>query len=212
MEAVEAEAPRQSLRFLLLYALAVAGGAVAYVPFLSLLLPLRVMAMTDSGHVAWLGTITFSGAVAASLGNIAFGWLSDVTKTRRAWIATGLALTCLLLLGVTQVPSLPVMIGMVVVWQFALNMMLGPLFAWAGDCVPDGQKGLLGGLLAFAPAFGALAGALVTIRGLAGPDGRLALVAALVACMVLPVLLFGAPRPMRHLTRPVAETAAAAGR
>ena len=55
MEAVEAEAPRQSLRFLLLYALAVAGGAVAYVPFLSLLLPLRVMAMTDSGHVAWLG-------------------------------------------------------------------------------------------------------------------------------------------------------------
>ncbi len=207
MQAAEADAPRQSLRFLLLYALAAAGGAVAYVPFLSLLLPLRVMAMTDSGQVAWLGTITFSGAVAASLGHIAFGWLSDVTRTRRSWIAAGLALTCLLLLAVTQVRSLPMMIGVVVIWQFALNMMLGPLAAWAGDCVPDGQKGLLGGLLAFAPALGALAGALVTIRGLAGPDERLALVAVLVACMVLPVLLFGAPRPMPQLTEPVARQA-----
>jgi MFS family permease len=202
MQPGEPEAPQQSLRFMLLYALAAAGGAVAYVPFLSLLLPMRVAAIAESADVAWLGTITFSGAVAASLGHIAFGWLSDVTGTRRAWIAAGLTLTCLLLLAVTQVRSLPTMIGVVVVWQLALNMMLGPLAAWAGDCVPDRQKGLLGGLLAFAPALGALVGALVTIRGLAGPDGRLALVAALVACMVLPALLFGAPRPMPQLMEP----------
>src|SRR3546814_20355748 len=47
------------------------------------------------------------------------------------------------------------LVGIIIAWQLTLNMMLGPLAAWAGDCVPDDQKGLLGGLLAFSPALGA---------------------------------------------------------
>jgi hypothetical protein len=72
-------------------------------------------------------------------------------------------------------------------------MMLAPLAAWAVDTVPDRQKGLLGGLLAFAPATGALAGVAVTMPGLAGADARVALVAAMVAASVLPALLLGRP-------------------
>jgi hypothetical protein len=85
------------------------------------------------------------------------------------------------------------LLSLIVLWQLALNMMLGPLSAWAGDCVPRVQMGLLGGLLAFAPAMGALAGALITLPGLAGPNGRVELVGALVVACVAPVLLFGRP-------------------
>jgi hypothetical protein len=76
-------------------------------------------------------------------------------------------------------------------WQLSLNMMLAPLAAMAGDRVPDSRKGLLGGLLAFAPGLGALSGALVTIPGLAADHARLGLVAAIVALCVVPVLIIG---------------------
>src|SRR6476660_9821119 len=88
----EARARPASHRFLWLFALAWAGGAVAYVPFLTILLPLRVVAATGERSVLVLGLITFFGAAAASVGNIAFGWLSDRGGTRRPWIAAGLAL------------------------------------------------------------------------------------------------------------------------
>lgn len=190
---------RQSLRFLWLYALAAAGGAVAYVPFLTLLLPVRATVLVGERNVDLLAYIALAGAIAASLANIAFGWLSDKSGTRKPWIWAGLLLSCLLLLSVSTADDPIHLIGLIVAWQIGLNMMLGPLAAWAGDVVPDHQKGLLGGLLAFAPALGAASGALVTIPGLAGPDERLVLVVLLVCAMVLPVLLLGKPRPMPHL-------------
>lgn len=190
---------RQSSRFLWLYALAVAGGAVSYVPFLTLLLPLRATAMAGGEAITLLAYTAFCGAIAASLANIAFGWLSDRTGTRKPWIIAGMILSGVLLHIVPLADSPATLIGVIVCWQFSINMMLASLAAWAGDAVPDRQKGTLGGLLAFAPALGALSGAFITLPGLAGPDARLSLVAALVVVMVLPVLLFGRPAPMPHL-------------
>jgi len=185
------EAPR---RFLLLYALAWAGAAIAYVPFLTILLPVKVegLAGTRIG-IDWLAWLSFGGALAASAGHLLFGWLSDVTGRRRPWIAAGLLLSCLLLLAMGQAASLPALLGLIIAWQLALNMMMAPLAALAGDHVPDGQKGLLGGLLAFAPGLGALSGSLVTWPDLMSPQGRLALVAALVAGALLPLLLLPLP-------------------
>ena len=190
---------RQSLRFLWLYALAVAGGAVSYVPFLTLLLPVRATQMVGAGNIDLLAYIAFLGAIAASVSNVAFGWLSDVSGKRKPWIWGGLALSGLLLVSIRAVESPAQLVAVIVVWQVGLNMMLGPLAAWAGDVVPDGQKGLLGGLLAFAPALGAASGALVTLPGLAVADDRLVIVALLVAAMVIPVLLVGKPKPMPQL-------------
>ncbi|HEX4873568.1 MAG TPA: MFS transporter [Sphingorhabdus sp.] len=193
------EPVRQSALFLFLYALAAAGGAVAYVPFLTILLPLRVTEFAGSDALAILSYTAFAGAIAASIANIGFGWLSDVTQTRRPWIATGLLLSCMLLSLVPYATGPISLIALIICWQIALNMMLGPLSAWAGDVVPDEQKGLLGGLLAFAPALGALSGAFVTLQGLASADGRLYWVSALVLVMVAPLLLFGRPKLMPHL-------------
>lgn len=187
-------AARQTNRFLLLYALAWAGGSIAYVPFLTILLPVKVTVLAgESAGVTWLAYIAFAGAVAASLGHIGFGYLSDITRNRRGWIWMGLILSCGLLTMVRRADSLPSLITLVLAWQLGLNMMLAPLAAWAGDCVPNAQKGALGGWLAFAPGFGALAGAFVTLPGMASADARLLLVAMLVAGCVLPVLIAGSP-------------------
>ncbi|OZA94657.1 MAG: hypothetical protein B7X57_00665 [Erythrobacter sp. 34-65-8] len=207
-----ADAPllRQDTRFLLLYALALAGGAVAYVPFLTILLPMQLAGMTGADKVEWLAYATFAGAVTASLANIGFGWLSDLTRSRVPWIVIGLVSSSLVLVAFGQIDEPGTLIALLVVWQCTLNMMLAPLMAWAGDCVPDHQKGLLGGLMAISPAAGALATTLITLPGLASPQERLWLVALLVAGCIGPALLFGAPRRFPELTasRPGADEAA----
>ncbi len=194
---------RQPIWFLVLLAAATAAGATAYIPFLTVLLPLKITALMGTEDVGALAEVTFFGAIIASLANIAFGYLSDRTKTRLPWIVSGMVLSGGMLIATGTASSLTELLIMVMVWQVGLNMMLGPLFAWAGDCVPDSQKGLLGGLLAFAPALGALAGSIVTIEGLADAQGRLVLVAMFVAALVLPVAIFGRRRELEHLTRPV---------
>ena len=197
---------RQPARFILLYALAVAGGAVSYVPFLSLLLPVRVAAIAGGETISVLAAIAFFGAIVASLGNIAFGWASDLTGNRVPWIVSGLLLSSSLLLAIPAAETAFDLVVLIAFWQLALNMMLAPLSAWAGDLIPDNQKGLLGGLLAFAPAVGAASGALVTIPGLADASTRFILVALLTIVMVLPVILFGRPKSMPHLTVPSNRT------
>lgn len=202
---MEADTPpqeRQPLWFLLLLALAVAGGAVAYVPFLTVLLPVRISELMGGEDVAALSYSTFAGAVIASLANIGFGWLSDRSGTRRGWILAGMIASGLLLVCVGYATSLSQIIAIVMVWQLSLNMMLSPLLAWAGDCVPDEQKGLLGGLFALAPALGALSGAFVTFPGLANGQTRLVLVAAIVGVMIAPALIFGGGRRMPRLMKP----------
>lgn len=190
-------------RFILLYALAWAGGTIGYVPLLTILLPVQVAGLAGkTTGVDWLAYIALIGAIAASLAGILFGYLSDITRNRRSWIAAGLALSCTLLLVIGRMTSLPGIVAAIVAWQLGLNMMLGPLAAWAGDLVPDDRKGLLGGLMAFAPGLGALSGALVTIPGLADGQARLGLVALLVAVCVLPVVLNGAPPPLERPEAP----------
>ena len=190
---------QQSLHFLLFYALAVAGGAVGYVPFLTLLLPLQATQHFGGEALNVLAYAAFSGATVASCANIFFGWLSDLTKHRRPWIAAGMVLSSIMLASMPYATSSPVLIGMIVVWQLCLNMMLAPLGAWAGDTVPNAQKGLLGGFLAFAPALGALSGTIITLQGLATQHERNFAIALLVIVLVTPVLFVVRPMPMPEL-------------
>lgn len=191
---------------LLLYALAWGGGSVAYIPFLTLLLPVRIENLVGAGQsVSWLAYLAFIGAIAASLGAIVFGYLSDISARRRSWIFLGLAISSGLLAAFSQATSFVSFAALLIVWQCGLNMMLAPLAAWAGDWVPDSQKGLLGGLMAFAPAMGAWSGAVVTMPGLAGPDLRLVAVAGIVCLCLLPVLVI--VRHVPHRPVRIVETA-----
>lgn len=200
---------RQPLWFLILFALAAGGGAIAYVPLLTVLLPLKITALLGAEDVPSLARVTFYGAIVASLANIAFGIVSDRSGVRLPWVVAGLVSSSLLLIMIGQAESLGGLIVLVMAWQMCLNMMLGPLLAWAGDCVPDSQKGLLGGLLAIAPAMGALAGSLVTFEAVVPQAHRMTTVALLVAALVLPVVLFGKGRAHAQLKQPVSLAQAA---
>jgi MFS family permease len=200
--AISAEPAQQPRWFLALFALAAAGGAVAYVPLLTVLLPQRIAELQGSEDVAALAQVTFLGAVMASIANIAAGVLSDRTGTRRLWIIMGLIGSNTLLLAIGRASSISEIILLVMAWQVALNMMLGPLTAWGGDCFPDSQKGVLGGALALAPALGALAGSLVTFAGIIPADGRLVTVALLVSALVLPAVVMGGGRIRPELMQP----------
>lgn len=195
---------RQPGWFLALFALAAAGGAVAYVPLLTVLLPQRIVDLQGSEDVAALAQVTFLGAMMASLANIGVGMLSDRARMRRPFIVAGLIASNALLLMVGEAQSVQGIVVLVMVWQVALNLMLAPLMAWAGDCFPDAQKGVLGGALALSPALGALAGSLVTYAGLVDPSARLGLVALLVSALVLPAVVLGKGRVQPALLAPVA--------
>lgn len=185
---------RQPIWFLALFALAAGGGAVAYMPLLTVLLPLKITQLMSGQDVAALARVTFFGAVIASLANIAFGMLSDRSQSRLPWIIAGLISSSVLLVAIGYARDMVELIVLVMLWQIGLNMMLGPLLAWAGDCFPDSQKGMLGGALSLAPALGAGAGSFVTFEGVIGVEQRLWIVALLVAVCVVPAIVLGRGR------------------
>lgn len=195
-----ADAQGQSARFFLFYALALAGGTIAYMPFIAILLPMQVASLAgEEARIAWLAYLTFAGAVTASIAGIATGWLSDRLTRREPLVLAGLAVSSAVLVAFGQAESFATLLGLLVVWQLGLNLMLAPLMAWAGDCVPDHQKGQLGGWLALAPVAAALATTLITLPGMAAPAERLWWVAGMVAVLVISGVAFAAPRPFPHL-------------
>jgi MFS family permease len=192
-----AVAPR-GLGFLLLYALAWGGGVIAYVPLLTLILPVKIEAIAPGDKVALLSLTTLAGAVVASAMNVLIGMASDHTvmreRGRRPWVALGLVLT-LISYAVLHAANTPtsLVIG-VMLFQAALNLMLAPLSAVPADEIPDAQKGLVGGLMGAVYTFGALAGMVVTASPWFSERVQLIIAGALITAGVLPFLLLSRKR------------------
>ncbi|KQO08919.1 MFS transporter [Sphingomonas sp. Leaf242] len=195
---------RRSTGFLLTLALAYIGGVVGYLPLLTLLLPMEVDAVGGVGRLGVLAAIVVSGGLAASLSNIAFGWLSDRSVTRgggrRTWLGTGVAATALSYVAIFMATSSTGLILAVAVFQIAVNALLAPLLAIMADEVPDAQKGVAGGLLAMAnPVASALAAALMATAVLSDA-GRLAMVPVVMVACTIPLLLTRAQPVTRYDT------------
>lgn len=183
---------RRSLHFILLVALANAGGVIGFLPLLTLLLPVKVAEIAGDARIAIFTATVIAGALAASLSNVLFGWLSDRSMARgggrRKWIALGLAglaasFACVVL------ASTPLQIVVaIMLFQTAINAVLAPMFAVMADEVPDAQKGLSGGLIALGVPLASAVGAAFVATGIESESGRLALVFAAAAACVLPLL------------------------
>jgi MFS family permease len=178
-------------------ALAYAGGTISYLPFLTLLLPLKMEALAGATRLPALTAAILCGAVAASLSNILFGWLSDRTVRRgggrRGWMLAGAGALALSFVAVALARSPAAVVAAVVLFQCAVNLLLAPMMAVIAEEVPDAAKGLAGGLMSLAgPAASALGVALVAGAAL-GEGARLAVIAGVVALAVLPLAWL--PRP-----------------
>lgn len=186
--------------FIALYALCYAGLFVSFIPFVSVLLPLKVAAVAESGdRVALLSMAALGGAAVASVANLLFGTLSDRSYrrsgTRRPWIGTGLVLLVVAYAGFHRSETPAAMLAAVAVLQVAINMMFAPLAAIMADEVPDESKGLVAGLAGAAHPFASLVAVGVTLQALGQPAVRLALLCTVIAALVVPLLLLMRERP-----------------
>lgn len=184
---------RRSNNFLLAIALAHAGGVVGYLPLLTLLLPVKVAGVAGDARIGLLTACVIAGAVAASLSNILFGWLSDLSaakgRARRPWIVLGLfgLGAAYAVIAVATGPA-GILAG-VVLFQVAVNAVLAPFFAIMAEEVPDAQKGLAGGLLSLGNPLASGFSALLIGAPLIGEAGRLMAVPLAVAACAMPLLL-----------------------
>ena len=188
---------RRSPAYLALYALAYGGGAILYVPLLTLLLPLKAELIQAPEKLALLSLTTVGGALAASVSNILAGEISDRTRGtgwgRRAWAGLGLVLTLAALAGVWASTSALQLVASIVAFQAVLNLLLAPLVALAADEVPDTQKGILGGLIGAAYPLGALAAITVTASPFLGEGAQLAMIGLAGTLAILPLLVLSKP-------------------
>ena len=184
--------------FLIVFALANAGGVIAYLPLLTLLLPLKIELLSGGERIGVFTACVTAGAIAASLANIAFGWWSDRTLRhgggRRRWIAGGLVATAVSYAGVALAATPLAIVGAVVVFQLAVNAVLAPLMAIMSEEIPDAQKGIAGGLLSLGTPAAAAVSAMLVGQAMLPAAARFALVPAVAACCLLP-LLIGRPAP-----------------
>ncbi len=173
---------------LIAYALAWAGGTIAYMPFLNLLLPLRFSELAGAQDLNWLGLTAILGAIAASLSNIAFGWLSDLFPGRLRWSSAGIAGLALSYAAITKASTPAMLVVCVVIWQFSVNLYLAPLGAFAAEHVPDRHRGKLGGMLSWAPGISALS--LLGIAQLPGGfTAQVLAIPAIALMMFLPLVI-----------------------
>ncbi|KQM41499.1 MFS transporter [Sphingomonas sp. Leaf10] len=180
--------------FVALYTLAYCGLFVAFMPFVSILLQVKVAAIDPANRVTLLGQAVLGGALVASIANIAAGWVSDIgwrrRGSRRLPIAVGLVLIALAFAAVHAAATATSLLVAIALWQVALNLMFAPMVAVMADEVPDGTKGRVSGLLGISHPIGVLSAAAVTAPFFATEAARFAANVVLAAVMIVPFLLF----------------------
>jgi MFS family permease len=177
--------------FLLRNALANGGGVIAFLPLLSLLVPIKVQAIAGDERISVLTAAVIAGAIAASGSNILFGWLSDLALARgmgrRPVMAFGLGLIVLAYIGVGLAASPLTIILAIFFVEFSVNAMLAPMFAIMADEIPDSHKRTAGGLLAVGYSVAATLSTLLIVYPLV-EGTRLAIIVLAAALCVAPLL------------------------
>jgi len=185
--------PLRSPAFLGAVALANAGGVIAYLPLLTLLLPIKVEGLSGEARIGVFTATVIAGAIAASLSNVLFGWLSDRSVARgggrRGWVTGGIAATALSYAGLALAASPIALVLAVVAFQVTANALLAPMMAIVAEEVPDAQKGVAGGLLALGGPVASLVSSLLVGQALLSEAARFAILPAVVAACAVPLLL-----------------------
>ena len=179
--------------FVAVLTLAYIGAFIAFVPLLSLIVPLQAQALAPGDKIGLLSLVSLWGALTASVANLAAGWASDRTRgrfgRRRPWILAGLAGVILAYGLIAAAPSPLALLAGVMTFQFAFNLMFAPLTAILADVVPDVQKARVAAFLGLGAPMGAAGGVLISLPPFGGPAARLTILGVLVVACVVPLVL-----------------------
>jgi len=180
-------------RFLWLYPLANAGAYIAFLPLLTIVLPLRTEALAGDAKVTLLSEALLVGVCVATIANIAAGMASDWTRarmgTRMPWLWAGLAGTWLSYAVIASASQALILGFGLVLFQLFFNMFFGPFGALLADKVPDHLKGRVSALANLALPAGMLASSLVGLPMFTNDSARLTVIGLLTAALILPLLI-----------------------
>jgi MFS family permease len=121
--------------------------------------------VSDVDAPAAIATVYSLGALAAVIGNVLFGRLSDRTTSRfgrrRPWIVGGTIVMTFAFLLIALAPTIPLVTVGWFLAQFGANAALAPFIATIADQVPKFQRGQVAALLGIAQNVGVLGGVYV---------------------------------------------------
>lgn len=170
-------------------------GTVAYVLSFSaattVLLPARIAAAYPGDKVELLAVLTAAAAVVGLVANVAFGALSDLTRSRfgarTPWIVGGAAVTGLLMVPLSRADDVAVLLLWWCLAAASLDATIAALVAILPDRVPVARRATLSAVIGVGILLGSALGA-VTGALFLGDTGRgfLVLGGILVSLSVLP--------------------------
>lgn len=147
------------------------GVALALVTFLwlgpylgvnAVLLPAKVAGIAPSSKATVIALLSTSAMIVATLANIIFGALSDLTRTkwgrRTPWIIVGSVASCIML---TTLNAVSTVAGLVIVWcvyQLFLNAIVAPSIAVLSDSTAPKHRGKITSIYALGYSIGLYGG------------------------------------------------------
>lgn len=185
--------------FVALYMAAQVGAYIAFIPLLTLLLPLKAEAIDPVGRAQILSQVALWGAVTAGVAGVMAGLIGDRTRHwpggRSTWMILGLAGTVFSYVLIHAATTQAALMTAIIALQISLNLMLNPLAATLAERVPGRQKGTVAGFTGLAFPLSSLFGALAIGVWLTGEAERLTAVVVVTVVMVAPfiVMTFRAP-------------------
>lgn len=193
--------------FVALYMAAQVGAYIAFIPLLTLLLPLKAEAIDPAGRTQILSQVALWGAFTAGIASLLAGMIGDRTRHwpggRAIWMVVGLAGTVASYGLIHAAATQTALMTAIVLLQISLNFMLNPLTATLPERVPARQRGVVASFTGLAYPLSNLFGALAIGMWLTGEAERLIVVVAVTVVMVVPFIVITmrstpASRPARR--------------
>jgi MFS family permease len=168
------------------------GAYIAFIPLLTILLPLKAAAIDPAGRAEVLSQAALWGAMTAGLAGVVAGMIGDRTRHwpggRSLWLIGGLIGTVFSYVLIQRAATATSLIAAIVILQISLNFMLNPLAATLPERVPAHQRGMVAGFTGLAYPLSNLFGAVVIGLWLTAEIDRVFAVAAVTVAMVLPFI------------------------
>ncbi|GCE05924.1 MFS transporter [Dictyobacter aurantiacus] len=164
------------------------------IPTFQILLPNQINALDSANKVALLAGISLAGGIAAILGNLLAGALSDRTTShfgrRRPWILAGALLSALSLVLLGLAPTIPVVAIGVILFQFCINLDIASLAALVPDQVPLRQRATASAFVGLALPVGSVVGLALIAQVFNGARISYFMLAAVLVVVIVLFVLF----------------------
>ncbi|BCW62849.1 MFS transporter [Arthrobacter sp. StoSoilB22] len=177
-----------------------------FMAFNAVLLPARIEMIDPDSKIAVVAMLATSGVLVATIANVLFGALSDMTRSRfgrrTPWMIFGSVGASASLALVAGSTTIPMMVFGWCLFQFFLNAVIAPLIAMLPDRVPKARRGTMSALYGLGQLLGiAVMGQITAPRFLTDPTTGMYIFAGLMLLAGPFVALIAPEASNRHQPR-----------